>query len=294
MTTPTKNSNDSLDKLRQRSEETISICQQYNLAHRTNDPFIYTLTTGLQLAGVEIPNIDLRRYPRLSPDRLQVVVQHHNSQRRRTKKVRRMETFIWDIPLDAEEIAENVVCASPLATWFMFAMYLSLEELVVLGDCILRRKTVHAPYTLYDFEDYIDRLRRLPNRKHAPRGIVKSGQALDLMRENTDSSQETRLRLALVRLGLPCPKVNYPITTVHGEHVWLDLAYPDECIAIEYDGVFHSEQWLHDSDRRTHIEDSGWMHIQVTKTTLFSEENLIRLASRIRQALIARAPRPTR
>ena len=78
--------------------------------------------------------------------------------------------------------------------------------------------------------------------------------ALRLMRENTDSSQETRSRIVLLRYGLPCPEVNYAIRLKGYSHVFFaDMAYPDLKIIIEYDGRHHASRWLADSKRRVAV-----------------------------------------
>ena len=93
--------------------------------------------------------------------------------------------------------------------------------------------------------------------------------ALRLMRENTDSSQETRSRIVLLRYGLPCPEVNYAIRLKGYSHVFFaDMAYPDLKIIIEYDGRHHASRWLADSKRREALEDEGWLYIQVTAENL--------------------------
>lgn len=51
--------------------------------------------------------------------------------------------------------------------------------------------------------------------------------ALQFMREGTDSSQESRCRIALIRNGLPCPQVNWKVRLNNGKIVLLDMAYPD-------------------------------------------------------------------
>ena len=114
-------------------------------------------------------------------------------------------------------------------------------------------------------------------------------QDLRLMREGTDSSQESRCRITLIRHGLPCPEVNYKVRSSNGKIVFLDMAYPEIKVVIEYDGRHHAGQWLADSKRREALEDEGWIYIQVTAENLASEheERLLaeRVASRINQRL---------
>lgn len=81
--------------------------------------------------------------------------------------------------------------------------------------------------------------------------------ALRLMRENTDSSQETRSRIVLLRYGLPCPEVNYTIRLKGYSHVFSRTWLIRIEIIIEYDGRHHASRWLADSKRREALEDEG-------------------------------------
>lgn len=99
-------------------------------------------------------------------------------------------------------------------------------------------------------------------------GWSKLKQASALARENVASPQETRLRLALVRAGLPEPVVAYPVWIERfGTHIHPDLAYPFAKIAIEYEGRHHfelTEQVLKDTDRYYELGRLGWTVIRVT------------------------------
>lgn len=85
--------------------------------------------------------------------------------------------------------------ASPARAWSRCG-HLELDDLVVLGDAVVRRR----PGT--------DDLRRALTR--APRlvGRARLESALTLVRTRVDSPQETRTRLLLVRAGLPEPEVD--------------------------------------------------------------------------------------
>lgn len=72
---------------------------------------------------------------------------------------------------------------------------------------------------------------------------MKCRKALPLMAQGTDSVAETMLRLILIRYGLPIPCVNYQLVLRDGSLVFLDLAYPEAKIDIEYDGRHHRYQW---------------------------------------------------
>lgn len=168
----------------------------------------------------------------------------------------------------------------------MFANRLDLEELVVLGDSMMRRDRRLKRATLDDFQQYIDRAtqwcKEQPHRQRSLRGLARCRMALRLMRENTDSSQESHTRLALERYQLNGLRVNYPIRAPETNAVMLlDMAYPELHIAIEYDGKHHASQWLADSDRRSTIEDMKWIYFQVTMMNIGDAEREAALATRV-------------
>lgn len=75
------------------------------------------------------------------------------------------------------------------------------------------------------------------------------------------SPPETRLRLLLTRAGLPRPAVQHPVLDDGRRRaVWLDLAYPDHRLGVEYDGGDHLEpdRVLRDIDRHTRLVAAGW------------------------------------
>lgn len=182
----------------------------------------------------------------------------------------------------------------------MHANRLEDEELVVLGDSMMRRDGHMKKATLEEFRIYVDSLSDLSNysgsdRLRAVRGVSKMRRALRLMRENTDSSQETRSRIVLLRYGLPCPEVNYAIRLKGYSHVFFaDMAYPDLKIIIEYDGRHHASRWLADSKRREALEDEGWLYIQVMAENLRDEDSQKELAERVAQRMSLRLGEPVR
>lgn len=121
-----------------------------------------------------------------------------------------------------------------------------------------RRPTVYPHFFAHNLGYPLIHCFSNANRQRPIRGIRKMQHALQFMREGTDSSQESRCRIALIRNGLPCPKVNWKVRLNNGKIALLDMAYPDIKVAIEYDGRHHAGQWLADSKRREALEDDGW------------------------------------
>ncbi|GHG42244.1 hypothetical protein GCM10012320_05010 [Sinomonas cellulolyticus] len=99
------------------------------------------------------------------------------------------------------------------------------------------------------------------------RGAARAREALALVRVGADSPMETRLRLALVRSGLPEPVVGCLIEGENGEHTYVDLGFPQYRLAVEYDGVHHltPQQQTRDAMRAKEIADAGWRLLVITR-----------------------------
>jgi very-short-patch-repair endonuclease len=85
------------------------------------------------------------------------------------------------------------------------------------------------------------------------------------------SPMETRLRLLIVQAGLPKPEVQWAVQDERTRTaVWLDLAWPDLMIGIEYEGEDHTKpgQVLRDVGRYTGLVDKGWRIYRYTKVEI--------------------------
>ena len=74
--------------------------------------------------------------------------------------------------------------------------------------------------------------------------------------------------MILVVGGLPPPEVQFPVQDgARRRAVWLDLAYPEQRIEIEYEGADHTrpERVLLDAGRYTRLVDAGWRIYRFTK-----------------------------
>jgi hypothetical protein len=103
---------------------------------------------------------------------------------------------------------------------------------------------------------------------------------------------ETRLRLLIVRAGLPRPKVQWVVQDESAHTAfWLDLAYPDQTLGIEYDGTAHTDPdtVLRDIARHTALLDLGWRVYRYTRDDVLLHPT--RIIDQLRRAL---ATGPTR
>ncbi|WP_448625464.1 endonuclease domain-containing protein [Geodermatophilus sp. URMC 64] len=86
-----------------------------------------------------------------------------------------------------------------------------------------------------------------------------------------ESPQETRLRLLLLRSGLPAPVAQFEVRDRDGRFVGrVDFAWPDRRVAAEYDGLWHAEpgQFARDRQRLNRLQAAGWRVVHVTAADL--------------------------
>jgi hypothetical protein len=171
---------------------------------------------------------------------------------------------------------------NPLSTWCELAPLLGLDDLIALGDHLLG--VLNPPYA-------IEHLRTAAAERSGHRGIRRLREALELVRPRVESRQETRLRLLLVRSGLPEPETNvYLPLHYQRQRVRGDLVYLQYRTLIEYDGEQHRTndvQFARDVDRLDSVMAEGWRVIRVFKGSADSE-----VVARVEQALRSRGWRP--
>ena len=137
---------------------------------------------------------------------------------------------------------DGIPVTTPARTWLDMAELLSVDEIVAMGDSCVR-----VPRPQLEGRDMplcsLRDLQRTIDKHRGKRGLRKAKEALELVRVGSDSAQETMLRLAIVRAGLPEPELNVPIITEDGiRHHKPDLSYRKYRIGIEYEGEHHGEE----------------------------------------------------
>ncbi|MCI1868642.1 hypothetical protein [Bifidobacterium crudilactis] len=146
--------------------------------------------------------------------------------------------------------------------------FCSREEAAMLFDSLMCRDPQRHMVSLGEIEGYLAGVASFRGKKNAV-------WALDHCREGTDSPMETRLRLRIEQSGLPRPEVNHRLMHPETHAVWyLDLAYPQRKIAIEYQGEeFHATRagLQRDSRKIAALQGLGWAVIPITAESLSSE-----------------------
>jgi hypothetical protein len=94
------------------------------------------------------------------------------------------------------------------------------------------------------------------------RGIVAVRNLIALADPRSESPMESEARLAMIDGGLPTPELQYEVVDGNGELRRLDFAWPDQRVAVEYDGMdWHSgpEAMKRDRRRQAALADIGWV-----------------------------------
>jgi hypothetical protein len=110
------------------------------------------------------------------------------------------------------------------------------------------------------------------------RGVARVPEVLALASPYSGSPMETRLRLLIVDAGLPRPRVQWVVQDAAARTaVWLDLAWPELLIGIEYEGDIHtgSDRVLRDVGRYTRLVDRGWRIYRYTKLEVYGDADRI-------------------
>jgi hypothetical protein len=191
-----------------------------------------------------------------------------------------------------EEIVEGrlVACTSPLRTWFDLAGVLDLQDLVIAGDFLFRRRNPLS--TLAALDAYLATKAGRP-------GYRKAVKARALIWAGTDSPKETELRLLLVRSVLSEPAINLPLLDETGG--WIqdpDMSYEKFKIAIQYDGGHHASPTQRRSDifRDENARGLGWHVVVLTQWDLdpFGPGMEPSAVTRVRAAPVSRGWKPGR
>ncbi len=179
---------------------------------------------------------------------------------------------------------QELQVADAASTWASLARTLSVHDLVAAGDYFCRqwREGVGRPdvgkqplTTIEQLRARVDAGRRV--------GIRKLRSALELIREDSWSPMESKVRCILGEAGLPEPELNIDVFD-HGGR-WLgcfDLVYRERRVAIEYNGTFHAGQYARDVERIAALRAAGWQVIEVTAELV---RNPAALVARVRRAL---------
>lgn len=242
------------------------------LAPLLDEGVAFSHITALQLMEVEIP------WTLADDERIHVVTSRPQDRPHREGDLvvahRSRQAFLETMELG------GLLMTAPAQTFVHVAVGLRLpDDVVVLGDSLMRRK--HCLTGRAELQHIAERTRKV-------KGIAQVREQIERMRPGTDSSTETRARLALTAANLPCPEVNGVVRTPDGTYVKrVDMLYRRQKVALEYDGDQHRTdraQWQDDVRRRRMLEALGWTVIVVVAEDLRDPAQFV---ARVRAALRA-------
>ena len=152
---------------------------------------------------------------------------------------------------------------SAVETWIALGAVLALDDLIVVGDALLRRQHPFAS------EADIDVALAGARGRRGYRNLVAARRE---MRAGVDSPRETHVRLILTRASLPAPEVNQRHYSATGSYLGRgDLAYPEWKVLIEYDGIQHfvdESQGHIDVERLGRFADDGWGIVRINRSNV--------------------------
>jgi hypothetical protein len=178
--------------------------------------------------------------------------------------------------LDEDDIwlMDGVQVTSPLRTTFDSLRLLPDATGIVVADALTHLRLLT-----------IEELRRYFADHHRLRNLRIGERRVDDVEPATESPRETRVRIQLVRAGLPRPDAQVTVYDEHGVFVArLDLAYPERKIAIEYDGAFHWHQRRADDRRRARLRELGWVVLVVSADDLYADAVVPLVARALRRS----------
>lgn len=104
------------------------------------------------------------------------------------------------------------------------------------------------------------------------RGIVAARRIVAFGNPLAESPMESRLRMRILDAHLPAPTLQWPVHDRSGRLMYrLDLAWPQQRIAVEYDGAGHMDRdrQRYDIFRRTWLAHAGWTVLWVTDRDVY-------------------------
>jgi hypothetical protein len=188
------------------------------------------------------------------------------------------------IAVDELDLRGGIPVTTPARTAYDIGRFMLPDHNVVRIDALLNA----TGCTVAEIEAIAARYPRA-------RRIRRLRTALILADGGAESPQETRLRLLLVRAGLPPVTTQIPVTDDHGRVVRrIDMGWPRWKVGVEYDGAQHwgdASAHAGDIDRLEFLAARQWHVVRVSARHLRDREETVR---RARDALRSRgwSPRP--
>jgi hypothetical protein len=173
----------------------------------------------------------------------------------------------------------GIACTTPARTAYDLGRRLPMPLSLIRVDALMHATGVT-----------VAEITAVAKRYPGARNIRRLRAMLGMADGGAESPQESRVRLLLVRAGLPRPVTQIPITDGYGRVVRrIDMGWPHWKVGVEYDGAQHwtdPHQHADDIDRLEFFADLGWRMVRVSSRHLrFDPQNVAcRAADALRAA----------
>lgn len=173
--------------------------------------------------------------------------------------------------ISADEVCvrRGIPCTTPARTAYDIGRFMAADDGIVRLDALLNATRC----TVEDVET-------IAARYSNARGIRRLRATLAQVDGGAESPRETRLRLILIRGGLPRPVTQIPVTNDRGRVVRrIDMGWPEWKVGVEYDGEQHwsdSTAYESDIDRLDFLAAKGWLIVRVSSGHMTFPRGIVR------------------
>ncbi|MBS9532829.1 DUF559 domain-containing protein [Mycobacterium sp. M1] len=167
----------------------------------------------------------------------------------------------YDLAVGETCLRAGMRITTPARTAFDIGCTLPSSQAVPILDALVRATGVA-----------VDDVAALADVKPGARGVRRLQSMLPLIDGGAESPPESRLRLLLVRAGLPAPETQIQFFDEYGRaFIRVDMGWRQWKVAVEYDGAQHwsdryQRSW--DIDRIATLEEMGWVVVRVSAELL--------------------------
>jgi very-short-patch-repair endonuclease len=167
------------------------------------------------------------------------------------------------LPDDAVRPVRGLRATAPETTALELAARLPLDDGVVILDRFMAARTTTLQTLRREAEELTGR------------GCRRARAACALADGLAGSPQETRLRLLLHRSPLPDPVAQFVVRRGRTFLARVDFAWPEQHVALEYEGAWHTTRIAEDRRRIETLQAAGWRVLFVTAADLHSPAPLL-------------------
>lgn len=184
----------------------------------------------------------------------------------------------YRIPAEETCVVDGIRVTTPQRTAFDIGRQLATDQAIVILDALANATNLKP-------DDVVG----LADAKPGFRSVRRLRCVLALIDGGAESPQESRLRLVLVRAGLPAPETQIAFTDEFGvTRIRVDMGWRQWKVAVEYDGVQHwsdRRQRSWDIDRIAILEAMRWAVIRVSAEMMSRPQVIIeRVLTKLRAA----------